>query len=205
MTIKNDLLSRNLSFQVVRRNKVSGEVDSRRLILRKGRVESKLHIILKVLTYLYFWEKDLFIEPNFRLYKYRPDLVSWRESEIPTKEEKIPDLWIECKHVKYKKLLKLSRALPHSKIIWMHTLRSLKRTISNTKTKTKLQRASNVQLIGIDTLMETWKSLEESISTKQNQWMVTLHERNLMTVSVEDQSINGFSVRFHLLLGNYLI
>lgn len=198
MKRRNDLLPRKLNFHIFWRNQISGEVDSRRLILRKGRVESKLHIILKVLAYLYFWEKDLLIEPSFRFSKFRPDLLSWRESEIPAKEEKIPDIWIECKKVKYKKLLKLSKSLPNSKIVWINTLQSLKQVTSKTKTRSKIKKASNIQLIGIDTLMEAWKSLEASISTKQNKWMVTLPERNLMTVTIENQV--EITLQFHFLL-----
>ncbi len=192
-----DLLPRKITFQVIWRNKISGEVDSRRLILRKGRVESKLHIVLKVLAYLYFWEKDLLIEPSFRLYKYRPDLMSWRESEIPTKEEKIPDLWIECKQVKLKKLLKLSRTLPLSEIVWIHTFQSLNRTINNVRSQIKYKLASNVHLIGIDASPVTWNSLEESISTKSLRWEINLHEKNSMKIFTSSKSINEVSLRFH--------
>ncbi len=197
MARMNDLPPRKLTFQVVRRNEISGEVDSRRLILRRGRVESKLHIILKILAYLYFWEEELVIEPLIRVNRYRPDLVSWRESEIPTKLEKIPDLWIECKQVKIKKLSKLSRTLPLSKIVWVHTFQSLSRVMNNAKSKIKYQLTSNVHMIGIDASPVTWNSLEESISTKSLRWEVTLHEKNFMTIFTSSKSINEVSLRFH--------
>ena len=57
-----NLIARKLSIRIFWKNIVTEEVESRRLILRKGRMESNLHIILKILAYCYFWDKNLAIE-----------------------------------------------------------------------------------------------------------------------------------------------
>lgn len=193
-------LPRTLSFKLIWKNYVTEEVESRRIILRKGRMESKLHIVLKVLAYCYFWERNLTIEPRFRLKRYKPDLISWRKPEIPTKEELIPDLWIECKHVKLKKLIKLSRVLPLSTIVWIHTMQSLTRTIEKIQSKgDKNQLASNIQLIGIETENKNWKSLEESVNTQLLQWEINELANNSMVINVRGRNTNQILLRFDFL------
>ncbi|MHA2243810.1 MAG: hypothetical protein ACXADY_02485 [Candidatus Hodarchaeales archaeon] len=191
-------LPRILPFKLIWKNDIAGEVESRRIILRKGRMESNLHIVLKVLAYCYYWDRNLIIEPRFRLNRYRPDLIAWRESEIPTKEELIPDLWIECKHVKFKKLIKLGRALPLSNVVWIHTMHSLCRTIDNIKSKrVKNQLPSNVQVIGIETSNLNWKSLEESVNTHHLQWKVTRNPRNSIEITIRGKSIKQVLLQFN--------
>lgn len=193
-------LPRTLSFKLIWKNILTEKVESRRIILRKGRTESKLHIVLKVLAYCYFWERNLTIEPRFRLKRYKPDLISWRKPEIPTKEELIPDLWIECKHVKLKKLIKLCRALPLSNIVWIHTKQSLTRTIERIQSKgDKYQLASNIQLIGIETKNKNWKSLEESVNTHHLQWEINELANNLMVINVRGRNTNQILLRFDFL------
>ena len=193
-------LPRTLSFKLIGKNNSTGEMESRRIILRKARTESKLHIVLKVLAYCYFWDRNLIIEPRFRLNRYKPDLIVWRESEIPIKEELIPDLWIECKAVKLKKLIKLSRALPYSKVVWIHLLQPLSRIIKNFKSrKTKNQLTSNVQLIGIETSRRNWIFLEESIETNHLQWVVTQQAIDSMEIFIRSRRSDPIPLQFHVL------
>lgn len=195
----NNPLSRKLSFKLFWESSVTGKLESRQIILRKGRMESNLHIVLKVLAYCYFWDRKLLIEPHFRLNRFKPDLISWRQPEIPTKEELIPDLWIECKHVKLKKLKKLSRALPLSQIIWIHSKQPLTRTNKNIQSK-KVRHSftSNIQLIGIRTSKSNWKFLEESIDTKKPQWGINRHSNTLMVINVRGSNIDPVSLEFHI-------
>ncbi|MHA2327677.1 MAG: hypothetical protein ACXACR_04085 [Candidatus Hodarchaeales archaeon] len=176
---------------------MTGEVESRRIILRKGRMESKLHIILKVLAYCYFWERKLVVEPRYRVNRYRPDLIAWGKSEIPTKEERTPNLWIECKHVKIKKLIKLSRALPFSDVVWIHLVRPLTRTIEAIQSRHRL--ASNVHLIGIETSNRNWESLEESINIKQPHWRIIKHTNYLMVINIRESNVDPIHLEFHIL------
>ncbi|MFX1282926.1 MAG: hypothetical protein ACFFB5_04690 [Promethearchaeota archaeon] len=194
-------LSRKLSFKLIWESYKSKEVESRRLILQKGRMESRLHIILKVLAFCYFWDRNLIIEPRFPFNRYKPDLISWQKSEIPTKEELIPDLWIECKAVNLKKLIRLSHAFPQSSIVWMHSLQPLSRTVRNIESKNaKYRLALNLHFIGIETAHKNWILLEESMENRHIQWVATQPIRN--SIMIEIKNMNGYPIpfQFHDLL-----
>ncbi|MFX0207029.1 MAG: hypothetical protein ACFFDT_13660, partial [Candidatus Hodarchaeota archaeon] len=184
------LIARKLSIRISWKNIVTEEVESRRIILKKGRMESKLHIILKILAYCYFWDKNLVIEPLTRVNRFRPDLIAWTKSEIPTEEKPIPDLWIECKQVKLKKLEKLSRLLPFTQIIWINSKQSLNRTLNNLHSRRKKIFPSNVQMIGIMTSKDNWESLIESINPKKPQWRVNRHSKELLVINVTRTEID---------------
>ncbi|MFX1517410.1 MAG: hypothetical protein ACFFC6_13985 [Promethearchaeota archaeon] len=193
------LISRKLPIKIFWESYVTEEVESRRIILQKGRMESKQHIILKILAYCYFWDKDLVIEPHFRLSRFKPDLIAWRKSEIPTQENLIPDLWIECKHVKLKKLRKLSRMLPFSQIVWIHSKQSLSRTLKIIQSKKKCMNLnSNVQLIGIETSEASWESLMDSINVKKLHWGVRRQSNDRMEINTRE-SDNSISLVFQTL------
>ena len=193
------LISRKLTIKIFWESNVTKEVESRRLILQKGRMESKQHIILKILAYCYFWERNLAIEPHFRLNRFKPDLIAWRKSEIPTQENLVPDLWIECKHVKLKKLRKLSRKLPFSQIVWIHSKQSLTRTLKNIQSRKKsIFLSSNVQLIGIETSETNWESLKDSINVKKLHWGVLRHSSDRMVINIRETGI-PISLVFHTL------
>lgn len=191
-------LSRILPFKLIWKSCESEKVVYRRIILRKGRMESKFHIILKILAYCYFWDRNLIVEPRFRFNRYKPDLISWKESEIPTKEELIPDLWIECKAVKLKKLIRLSKALPLSTIIWIHFLKPLSRTVKNFQSKKKKYNlASNLKLIGIETSNNNQVFLGGSIDAKYLQWEVTQQARNSIDIYIRGWRSDPISIQFH--------
>ncbi|MFW9904583.1 MAG: hypothetical protein ACFFFH_09645 [Candidatus Thorarchaeota archaeon] len=192
------LISHKLSIKIFWESYVTEEVELRRLILQKGRMESKQHIILKILAFCYFWDRNLVIEPHFRLNRFKPDLIAWRNSEIPTQEKQVPDLWIECKHVKLKKLRKLSRMLPFSRIVWINSKQSLARTLKNIQTKKSMYLCSNVQLIGILTSEANWALLKDSINLKKLHWRVNRHSSDGMEIIVRE-SDSPISLVFHTL------
>ncbi|MFX1506877.1 MAG: hypothetical protein ACFFDC_12305 [Promethearchaeota archaeon] len=195
------LIARKLSIRIFWRSFVTAEEESRRIILRKGRMESKLHIILKILAYCYFWDRNLVIEPFTRVNRFRPDLIAWTKSEIPTEEKPIPDLWIECKQVKLKKLERLSRILPFTQIIWINSKQSLTRTLKNLHSRRrKKDFPSNVQLIGISTSKDSWESLIESINEKKPQWRINRHSKELLVIDVTGTEINPIPLDFQILL-----
>jgi len=195
------LISRKIPIKIFWESNETEELESRRLILQKGRMESIQHIILKILAYCYFWERNLVIEPHFRLNRFKPDLIAWRKPEIPAQEKLVPDLWIECKHVKLKKLRKLSRILPFSQIVWIHSKQSLARTLKNIQSmKKSMHLSSNVHLIGIETSEANWESLKDSIHVKKLQWGVCRHSKDRMEISVrEERSDIPISLVFHTL------
>ena len=193
------LISRKLPIKIFWESYETEEGESRRIILQKGRMESKQHIILKILAYCYFWDKDLVIEPHFRLSRFKPDLIAWRKSEIPTQENLIPDLWIECKHVKLKKLRKLSRILPFSQIVWIHSKQSLSRTLKIIQSKKKNRNLnSNVQMIGIEASEADWESLMDSINVKKLHWGVRRQSNDRMEINTRE-SDNSISLVFQTL------
>lgn len=167
-----------------------GKKESRRLILRKNQFETTLHIILKVLAYIYFWEKELIIEPSFRLRRYRPDLIAWKKEEIPSEDLLIPALWVECKKVKIEKLIKLARALPSSSIIWIHVLNHLTKVNSSFQDKQKYKIPFNVKLIGINASTYTWDCLSDSISSKNPHWEIIRYDTNSLKIFIQDLNIS---------------
>ena len=195
----NYLIARKLSFRIFWKSIVTTEEESRRIILRKGRMESRFHIILKILAYCYFWDRNLVVEPLIRTNRYKPDLIAWTKSEIPTEEKPIPDLWIECKHVKLKKLQNLSRILPFTQIIWIHSKQALTRTLKNSHSRRGNFFPSNVQLIGITTSKDNWDSLIHCINEKMPRWRVNLHSKDLMMINVTETKIDPIPLEFHII------
>jgi hypothetical protein len=148
----------------------NGTIDYRHLILRKGKLESTYHILLKLIAYIYFLNRDidLIIEPTFRYRRYKPDLIAFKEPEIP--HEIHPDvyLWVECKKVKISKLKKIGRYLPSSEIYWFHTYSTLLKIV---KTK-KVVLPTNIHLIGVETETKNRLHLENSLLKQQIIWKI---------------------------------
>ena len=117
--------------------KSTDKTEKRNLILSKRKLESSTHLILKFLSYLYYFDQNVVIEPSFRFRGFRADLLSWKDSEIPQNRQKEPDLWIECKKVRFNKLQKLAHALPTSRIVWFHDYSVLNRIIEYSDKKRK--------------------------------------------------------------------
>lgn len=146
---------------------------TRRLILRKRNVESWLHILCKVLAYVYFWEDDLLIEPNFEFHGYTPDLLRLDRPVNPKQIEDEIGIWVECKTVKLKKMADLVR-YSDAKIFWFH-LKSYFERLFRTRAYQKYKRIRNVINIGID-----WDTQKISAKTLLNtpQWRIVAMEDN---------------------------
>jgi hypothetical protein len=161
--------------------------EEQRLFFRKGKSETFFHLLLKLIAYCYFWDKNkrLIIEPNFKFRKYKPDLISFSPSEIPRRMTQEIDLWIECKKLSIKKLIKLSHNLPHSKIYWFHTQKAFQKILSNIKIKLKLKALKNLKLIGVTSKYNPFKSLAIELGKKNQAWQLQ---------RIEDQLVltNGF-------------
>ncbi|MFX0182387.1 MAG: hypothetical protein ACFE95_04815 [Candidatus Hodarchaeota archaeon] len=184
-----EFLPRTYSLKIFYKDNSGGIKESRRLILRKNQFETTLHIILKVLAYLYFWDNELIIEPNFRLRKYRPDLIAWKKEEIPSKDLLIPALWVECKKVKIKKLIKIARVLPSSSIIWIHVLNHLTKVNMSLQDKQKYKLPFNVKLIGINASTYTWECFFDSISSKHPYWRIIRQDTNSLKIFIRDLNL----------------
>ncbi|MHA2504213.1 MAG: hypothetical protein ACXAE3_15245 [Candidatus Kariarchaeaceae archaeon] len=168
--------------------RVTYEGEQRRLVLRKGPQETHLHILLKVLAYLFFWNRDLTIEPSFRHHGYRPDLLAMRPHPDPKIVEDEIDLWVECKQVKLAKLDDLVRYC-NAPIYWFHTLRHLKRAVLPRSLK-KFKRLSKVVMIGIS---EETRVLEQYLDAE---WVILTDDDGNLQVyisSLMDPVLIGLS------------
>ncbi|MFX0071239.1 MAG: YaeQ family protein [Candidatus Hermodarchaeota archaeon] len=159
-------------------------IEQRHLYLRKGSSETFLHILIKILAYCYFWDEEepLIIEPNYRFRKFKPDLVSFISSEIPGKLVKDVKLWIECKKVAVKKLIKLAKALHHSKIYWFHTYNAFQSVLKGTTVKKTIKNLKNLNLIAIKADKSTITSLSLDLGRKNPTWNLKW-EQNILLVS----------------------
>ncbi|MFX0151845.1 MAG: hypothetical protein ACFFAJ_13740 [Candidatus Hodarchaeota archaeon] len=178
-------LPRNLSIKIEYTYLSKDYYELRKLILCKKQFESILHIILKVLSYIYFWDKELIIEPSFRYRNYRPDLFVWRKGENFS-EDLIPDLWIECKRVKIRKILKLARGLTRTSIVWIHKFNSLEKVLKSVQRKKNYNLPVNVQLIGINASDHTWNCLSESFTLKLPYWKIICLDKKSLKIFIRD-------------------
>jgi len=152
--------------------KLTDDKIEQQLILRKGTSESYLHVLLKILAYIYFWPaQDFTIEPQFRLRKYKPDLIKMRPSELPKRVTPVVDTWVECKTVKIEKLIKLGRTLPHSDIYWFHNWRYFENNHHTFFSKRDRTPPANLTLIGVQILDRQEKTLKNSL-TRKTAWLV---------------------------------
>ncbi|MFX1513580.1 MAG: hypothetical protein ACFFCQ_13430 [Promethearchaeota archaeon] len=189
-------IPRNIKISI-ERDSGNNQFETRQLILRKGKSETALHIILELLAYLYFWNFELLIEPQFRYRKYRPDLISFKEPEIPLETEREVNLWIECKKVKLRKLIKLGRTLPYSNIFWFQKFEILNRNLNNVFSKRKYPLPTNIHLIGIKLNNETWNILQSSLFIKHPSWKFIRQEKEIILFSCENLKIPLKPLKFH--------
>ncbi|MFX0095484.1 MAG: hypothetical protein ACFFBD_27355 [Candidatus Hodarchaeota archaeon] len=159
-------------------------LETQQLILRKGSNESFLHILLKLLAFIYFWdiENELVVEPR-KFHRYRPDLISWRPSEIPTQITMVPDVWVECKYVKIEKLIRLGHQFPNSKIYWFHKY--------NHFLKQKENLPPNINLIGVETIDNTWNHLEYNLTSKRPYWRFKCSNEPPKTIQIRTNEFIG--------------
>jgi hypothetical protein len=151
------------------------------LYLRKGHSETFIHILIKILAYCYFWDaqKHLTIEPNYKFLGYKPDLVSFVPSEIPRRLEKNVGTWVECKDVKIKKLVKLAKSLPRSKIFWFNIEGYFHNLLKSAKIRKKLSKFSNLFLIGIKGKEKDITFLANTLTKKNIGWIIRQEKATL--------------------------
>ncbi len=192
----NEQISRKITVTLEREYE-SREIEVRQLILRKGRSETSLHVVLKLLAYLYFWNSSLIIEPKFRFRKYKPDLISFRTPEIPVETNFDINQWVECKHVKIEKLIKLGRILPHSDIFWFHKFDILRHNLNNILSKRKWNLTSNIHLIGVKIKRGIWDMLQSSLFVNPPNWKFIRFEKEVISIYLDENKDSEFLLRFH--------
>ncbi|MFO8018772.1 MAG: hypothetical protein R6U96_09065 [Promethearchaeia archaeon] len=161
--------------------------EEQRLYLRKGHSETFHHLLIKILAYCFFWNEPerLIIEPSFRFRGYKPDLLSLVPPANPRKLEQEVGIWVECKNVTLKKLEKLSKALPRSKICWFNLESSFRGLFKSLKQRKKLFSHRNLKLIGIKLEKDVYEFLAYNLGRKNPIWYVS---RNLNTFEISNGS-----------------
>ncbi len=148
--------------------------ENHRLHLRKGRSESLLHILLKILSACYLWDviNEIIVEPNYKFRNYRPDLLVFGKSEIPSDLSEVVDIWVECKTTSIKKMQRLSRYLPNSKLYWFHTNSYFQAIMRTKKSRSQLKELKNLNLIGIKVNKIMLRSIQEELKLKRLSWII---------------------------------
>ncbi|MBD3215060.1 MAG: hypothetical protein GF311_20805 [Candidatus Lokiarchaeota archaeon] len=162
--------------------KKSGVFDEERhLYLRKGHSETFQHILIKTLAYIYFWEdsREIKIEPNYRFKGYKPDLLKLIPSDIPRRLKKEVGLWVECKDVNIKKLQKLARSLPNSRIYWFNLTSYFRILLNDKKILQKIKQYDNLHLIGIALQKSDYNFLARDLGRKNIEWGIEKNENTL--------------------------
>jgi hypothetical protein len=152
-----------------------------RLYLRKGRSETLLHILIKILAYCFFWDEKetLIIEPNYKLRSFKPDLVSFSSSEYPSRLEKYVSKWIECKKVTVKKLVKLSKILRRSKIYWFHTYSAFHGILKGNTMRKKINALINLKLVAIKIEKNALNQITLDLGRKNPIWILRWENKDL--------------------------
>lgn len=88
----------------------------KKLILVKNASEGRIHVLLKLLAYMLFYDERLEIEKDIGMH-YKPDLVI---CEPPS----LPELWIDCGQISLEKVDTLSRKLKQTRIVILKRSRS---------------------------------------------------------------------------------
>ncbi|TFF94108.1 MAG: hypothetical protein EU543_02065 [Promethearchaeota archaeon] len=158
--------------------------ESRKLFFRKGHSETFHHLLFKFLAYCYFWDepRELIIEPNYRFKGYKPDLLQLIPSEIPRRLRKDVGIWVECKDVAIKKLLKLAKTLHRSHIYWFHLDHYFERLLANPKILKKFDSQTNLKLIGIDMTYQEYDFLAYQMGDNNLEWFIQRDEETLIII-----------------------
>ena len=88
----------------------------KKLVLVKSEMELRSHVVLKMLSFLLFYDPGLEVEAEIGMH-YKPDL------SIPN-ENKIPELWIDCGHIALRKVRNLAKKLRRTRFILVKASKS---------------------------------------------------------------------------------
>ncbi|MHA1995915.1 MAG: hypothetical protein ACW97Z_15365 [Candidatus Hodarchaeales archaeon] len=170
----------------------NGYSNQQTVIVEKSKSETMLHIILKLLALLYFYKTShqLILEPKFRYRGFKPDLVAFKQPEVPQEVNPEIDIWIECKEVKISKLQTLARYLSSSRICWFHLNHIMSRKLEG------FTESMNVELIGVELNNKNQSLLERSLLTQSPVWSIEDYEHSHLTIATLNWRID---IRFHII------
>lgn len=110
-------------------------------VFSKGYYETREHVILKLVAYIYFDRIPKIESKTEKRYKYKPDLVVDNEGRT--------SLWVECGKVSIKKLKRLRHDFKNSRIhVFRHDRHSAESLIAQLTKKSK--NMSGINLISFE-------------------------------------------------------
>lgn len=161
----------------------------RRIHITKGQNESGVHIVLKVLAFIWFFEQGPVIEPKLD-YRYRPDVAVFLSENTLNEDFEcrnqapINDIgvveWIECKKTAPKKINRILRNLDCNLSLF-HRASALE---GYSRALIKILRPSDLSricLYGVTGDLEAYFELLESIRTLfalKSSDSIAFHDRN---------------------------
>ncbi|MFQ5981448.1 MAG: hypothetical protein ACE5OZ_25170 [Candidatus Heimdallarchaeota archaeon] len=175
----------------------AGQIQGKKRIhITKSQNESGTHILLKVLAYVWFFERNPVIEPRLN-YRYRPDVATFSLSDVADEDrlcKKAPftndamriDEWVECKKTAPKKIQRILRSLNDCSFSLFHmhsALEGYKRVLGRVL---KQEELSRVQLFGITGDLESY--LDPLRSARS---IIACKKPNLITFSGKEGAIIG--------------
>lgn len=85
-------------------------IEHEKIILVKNETELRIHVVLKLLAYVIFYEPGLKVEISADMH-YKPDLL------VPG--EHVPKLWIDCGKIALRKVESLAGKLRNTRVIFL--------------------------------------------------------------------------------------
>ncbi|MDD5217509.1 MAG: YaeQ family protein [Candidatus Omnitrophica bacterium] len=112
-----------------------------KLILVKDEMETRAHVVMKLLAYLLYFEPGLKIEGHVDMH-YKPDLAVEGDHGIPS-------LWIDCGHIAIKKVGSIAQKLRRTQIV---LIKKTKRELDTFKkvVADKVEQSERVQYLAFD-------------------------------------------------------
>lgn len=142
----------------------------RKLILVKNDSERREHVVLKLLSYILFYDPRLKVEPDLGMH-FRPDLAIEGDHGVP-------EMWIDCGQISLDKAEKLSRKLRTTRLIFVKAsvqeLMRYKATVDK-----KVEFASRIEYLAFDSGVIESMALDLGKSNE-----LTLYEVDEETVGV---------------------
>jgi len=119
----------------------SPKIARKKLILVKEDLETRIHVVLKLLAYLIYYEPRLKVEVSVGMH-YKPDLVVEGDHGVP-------EVWIDCGYVQVKKIESLTQKLKRTKIILLKETKTELENVRRTLDK-KLEEGAQLQFLAFD-------------------------------------------------------
>jgi uncharacterized protein YaeQ len=112
-----------------------------KMILVKNDLESREHVVMKLMAYLLFYDPRLKIETGIDMH-YKPDLV------IPG-DHGVPELWIDCGKIAVRKVDSLARKLKTTRVI---ILKETKREMESFRSviEKKVEHADRIEYLAFE-------------------------------------------------------